>query len=59
MEAWLTVDQIADRYGIKVSYAYRLASLHAWRRRRCPDRRVRYCAADVEATLKRQPNRPR
>jgi hypothetical protein len=54
VDAWLTVEEIADRFGIKKSYAYRLASLRGWRRRRGPDRRVRYSAADVAATLSRR-----
>jgi hypothetical protein len=52
--AWLTVDEIAQRYTVKRSYAYRLACLRGWRRRRDRDRRVRYCDEDVEATLGRR-----
>jgi hypothetical protein len=54
VDAWLTVEQISVRFGIKKSYAYRLASLHRWQRQRCRDRRVRYNCVDVEATLQRR-----
>jgi hypothetical protein len=49
--AWMTVEQVAARYGIKRGYVYRLACLHPWQRRRDRDRRVRYRAADVDAVL--------
>lgn len=56
MVDWWTVDEVAARYKIKRRYAYRLASIQQWRRRR-DGRRVRYCRADVEASL--EPGRRR
>jgi hypothetical protein len=48
---FLTVEDVMVEYRVRRGYAYRLASVRRWRRRRGADGRVRYQREDVEAAL--------
>jgi hypothetical protein len=48
---FLTVEEVMEEFRVRRGYAYRLASVRGWRRRRGADGRVRYLREDVEAVL--------